>query len=241
MPDVVDPGARLRDQHGAFGRLAVGTKPRRAVRLDDGTVAAEPARMLDAAGEAPASRRPIAAVDRDRLGVRSDWTPGHHRARVAENVARHLGLDIGGGHGAAARLDGAPGGAAVGLGEFLDRLHEGRGLDLEPAATPWNEHAEQLRIVQGGEYFGRDLPRPLRVLGVRSNQGSKRACPRDAITTLRGRSSIQHRGFRLSRYCRAFDAPVNAPAGAPANAAGARDTVRRGPPRSGGWRPSRPR
>jgi hypothetical protein len=53
-PDVVDPRARLRDQHGALGRLAVGTKTRRAVRLDDGAVTAEPAGVLDAAREAPA-------------------------------------------------------------------------------------------------------------------------------------------------------------------------------------------
>jgi hypothetical protein len=52
-PDVVDARARFRDQHGSFGRLAVGSEARRAVGLQHGTVTAEPAGMLDAAGEAP--------------------------------------------------------------------------------------------------------------------------------------------------------------------------------------------
>src|SRR4051794_14843198 len=52
-PNVLDFRAGLRDQHGAFGWLAVGTKTRRAIRFHDRAVTAEPARVLDAAGEAP--------------------------------------------------------------------------------------------------------------------------------------------------------------------------------------------
>ena len=35
-PDVVDARARLGNQHGALGRLAVGAEPRRAVALEHG-------------------------------------------------------------------------------------------------------------------------------------------------------------------------------------------------------------
>src|SRR5262245_31648652 len=53
MPDFGYPGTALGKQHGALGRLAVGREPRRAVRLVQRAMAGEPARVLDAAGEAP--------------------------------------------------------------------------------------------------------------------------------------------------------------------------------------------
>ena len=116
----------FRKEHGALGRFAVAREPRRAVRLVDQTVAAEPVGMLDAAGEAPATGNAIAALDGDRA-CRRTGPRGHHRARIAENLPRHLRREIGSRHRAARCLDDAPGGPAVGLGELLDRLHVGRG------------------------------------------------------------------------------------------------------------------
>ena len=128
MPDVGERRApSLRKQHGAFERLSVASEAWRSVGLLDEAMAGEPGRVLAAARERPRAAHPIAAIDRDRgpeVGTRR-----HDRARVAENVACDLGLQVGGrDHGPGCLAD-APGGAGVRLGDLLDRLHERRRLE----------------------------------------------------------------------------------------------------------------
>jgi hypothetical protein len=194
VPNVVDARAGFRDQQGAFGRLAVGRAARRAIRLQHRTVTTEPAGMLDAAGEAPIARRPIAVLGCDGLDVWSDRSPREHRARIAEDLLRHLSLDIGRRHGAATGLHDAPGGAAVGFGQLLDRLHEDRRLDLETVAALGKQHAEQPRVVKCSEHLGRDFPFPFDARRLGRDQRGKLARPRDAIggTARFRRNSFKH-------------------------------------------------
>ena len=142
VPDVGERRAPLGEQHGALERLAVGADPRRAVGLLHQAVGGEPRRMLAAAGERPGAAHPIAAVDRDRSPERR--ARGGHRAGIAEDSPRHLGREKGRRDRAARRLVDAPGGAAIGLGDLLDRLHVHRRLGLAAAARARQQHAEQL-------------------------------------------------------------------------------------------------
>jgi hypothetical protein len=139
--------------------------------------------VLDAAGKAPIARRPIAAFDRDRLGVRPNRPPGHDPARVAEDFSRHRRLDIGRRHGAAAGLHNAPSGTAVGLGEFLDRLHEGDRIDLEAVAAFRQQHAEQPRVVERCDHLGYELPLGF---GARRLRRDQRCEPARADDTIAG-------------------------------------------------------
>jgi hypothetical protein len=137
--------------------------------------------VLDAAGKAPAAGGAVAAVDRNGLAVRTDRPPGENGARRRENLPRHGGRDIGRGHRAATGLHDAPGGRAVGLGELLDRLHEGCGIDLEAVARAWKQHAQQPRVVQRRQHLGRELALLLAASGVGRKQRAKLPRPRDAI------------------------------------------------------------
>src|SRR6516162_9678092 len=56
MPDVGHPGTRFREQHRAHDRAAVGVEARGPVGLDNRDMAAEPSRVVAAAGKAPGRR-----------------------------------------------------------------------------------------------------------------------------------------------------------------------------------------
>jgi hypothetical protein len=75
----------------------------------------------------------------------------------------------------------APGGAAVGLGELLDRLHEGGGIDLEAVTTLRQQHAEQPRVVQRSEHLRYELPLSFGARRMRRDQGCELARTRDAL------------------------------------------------------------
>ena len=200
--------------------------------------------MLDTAGEAPAPRRPVAALDQHGLGVRSHRAPGHHRARRPENLARHRRRDIGRRHGAAAGLNHAPGRAAVGLGEFLDRLHEGCGIDFQAvAACRKSACGTAARRAARRELRGRFPARARRAR--RAPRSGRRVSERARCS--RSRSPAAQRVVPAShlplahRHCGALVTPVNRRACAPATTSAVRDKRHPGQPRSGEWRPSRPR
>ena len=90
VPDVGELGAALREQHRADDRRAVGVEARLAVGLDHRHVAAEPARMMAAAGEGPGRGDPVAA--RHRRAPRPDPAPRRGcRAARRKSPARPSG------------------------------------------------------------------------------------------------------------------------------------------------------
>ena len=120
-----------RKQDGADFRRAIGLEPPGAVGFDDLDMGAEPARLPRAAGEIPARGGAIAAGhDLDLVG---DRAPGQDAVGRAENLARRIGIEIGRRHGADTALAEAPGGGGVGLGDFLEHLHEDFGRRLGAA------------------------------------------------------------------------------------------------------------
>ena len=131
VPDIGELGLGFGEQAGAHRRAAVAFAPRLAVRLDHRHMAAEPARVVAAAGKGPGRRHVIAAGDGARLA--RTRPPGEDAARAAENVLRHLGRKIGRGHRAAGILVEAPGKAGVDPGERLDDRHVLRRQQLGPA------------------------------------------------------------------------------------------------------------
>ena len=128
VPDVGEFGRAFREQHRAHDRRAVGLQPRPAVGFDHRHMAAEPARMMAAAGKAPGRGDAIAAGYDARLA--RPRAPGEDAARVPKDLARDLGREIGRGHRAARILVDAPGGAGVDHRRALRRSAR-----IAPAAT----------------------------------------------------------------------------------------------------------
>src|SRR5215471_6875394 len=96
----------------------------------------KPLRMTAAARVGPRPRRAVATVDRRRLDGWPDRAPGENGILAAENLSCHRGLEIGGGHRAARSLRNAPGGAAIGSGDFLDCGDERQRIDFVTADAP---------------------------------------------------------------------------------------------------------
>src|SRR5882724_7147411 len=88
LPVVDDLGAGLREQDRAHEWAAVRVEPRRAVRLKDRNVGAEPGGVPAAGGKAPAPGDPDAAVDGGAAsGTRQFRPPGENAARRPEDLA----------------------------------------------------------------------------------------------------------------------------------------------------------
>jgi hypothetical protein len=116
-------------------------------------MSAKPLRMTAAARVGPRPRRAVATIDRRRLDGWSDRAPGENGILAAEDLSCHGRLDIGGGHRAARRLRNAPGGAAIGLGDFLDRIDERQRIDFVTSGAARQQHLEQARIMQRCQKF----------------------------------------------------------------------------------------
>src|SRR5260370_41385384 len=91
----------------------------------------EPGCVVAAAGEAPGRGDAVPALDFSRLA--GAGAPGEDAAGATKNLPRGVGLEIGGRPRAAGPLVGAPRGAGVGLGDFLDDLDSGVGEELGAA------------------------------------------------------------------------------------------------------------
>src|ERR1700730_14409681 len=134
LPVVDDFGAGLREEDSADERPAVRVEPRRAVRLEDRDMRAEPGGVPAAGGKAPAPGDPDAAVDGDAAsGTRELRPPGENAARRPADLARPRRGEIRGGHRAAGILPETPGGRGVGLGDLLEHLDVGQRCALRPA------------------------------------------------------------------------------------------------------------
>src|SRR5262249_60552443 len=120
LPDVAYASVGFGKRHGGVSRLAIGTKARLASGIHQRRMSAKPLRMAAAARVGPGPRRAVAAVDCRRLDRWPERAPGENGIFAAENLLGHGRLDVGPGDRAARRLGNAPGGAAIGSGEFLD-------------------------------------------------------------------------------------------------------------------------
>ena len=139
----------LREQHGAHERAAVRVQPRRAVRLEDRHMRAEPGRVPAAGGEPPAPGDPDAALDRDAApGAGQFRPPGEDAARRPEDLARHRRVEIGRGHRAARILPERPGGAGLGLGDFFEHLDIGQRVQLGAAQRARQQQLEKAALDQ---------------------------------------------------------------------------------------------
>ncbi len=176
MPDIGHRCLRLGEQQGAEDRAAVGPQPRRPVSGQDRDMGAEPGRMMAAAGKAPGPGQAIAARRHSRL-ARAGRSPGDDPARAAENLPRHLGCEIGGGHRAAAGLAEAPGDARVGLRDLLDHRHITGGRQLGAAQRARQQQTEQPALGQRRDQRLGQFPAFLDRLG-RARRSSGRAAAR---------------------------------------------------------------
>ncbi len=135
VPDVGPLHVLGAHQHGA---LLLQRRWRRVCgepsAVEDRAMRAEPGRVPAAGGEGPDAGHPVAALafDRPDLGA---GTPGQHRARIAEDRARHRQVEIGRRHRAAAGLAQAPGGRRIGPGDGLDDVEEGDGIGFDPVRS----------------------------------------------------------------------------------------------------------
>ena len=181
MPDVGHLGAGFREQQGTDDRAAVAVRQLRAVLPEDRHMAAEPGRVVAAAGEAPCRGHPVAALDDPRLaGPRA---PGEDAARPAKDLPASGRVEIGGGHRAAGALVQAPRGARVALGDLLDDPDVGGGQQFGAAQRARQQHAEKaaldhrrddrlrqfavpLDIGRGGGELGNEGARPLEIFGA---------------------------------------------------------------------------
>ena len=123
VPDVVHGGARRRKHDGADFRRAVRLHPPRAVGFEDLDMGAEPVRLARAAGEIPARG------DRDsRRGRPAPSLAIAPQARMSLGLSKiscaTSRIEIGRRHGADRALAEAPGRGGIGLGDFLQHLHE---------------------------------------------------------------------------------------------------------------------
>ena len=182
--------------------LPSAAEPRRTVRLDERAVAAEPARVPDAAGEAPGAGHPITARRPRRPCFRRPSGPEATTARASPNTSRATSRrHIGGRHRAARALAEAPRGPAVGLGDLLDGLHH-RSPDRPPC--PPTERGSTIRNSRASCNAASTSGTISRCRSIRSacaaiNGASSRAratqspaAPR-ASPLVRGGHSFQHR------------------------------------------------
>ena len=103
--------------------------------------------MPAAGSKGPHAGNPVAAFAFDRANP-GTWSPGQHRARIAEDRPRHGEVEIGGRHRAAAGLAEAPGRGGIGFGDGFDDVEEGDGIGFDPVGRARQQQAEQLRVVQ---------------------------------------------------------------------------------------------
>ena len=151
---------------------AVGLAPRRAVGLDDLDMGAEPARLTRAAGEIPARGGAVAAGN--GLHLVGDRAPGEDAGRPLKISLRRVGVEIGRGHGADRALAEAPGGRGIGLGHFLEHLHEDLGRRLGAAEALRQQRAIEPVLDQGGNHRLGEPPRPLDLVGLLRDQRRQR-------------------------------------------------------------------
>ncbi len=128
--------------------LARRRRARRAVGLEQPTVATEPGGMLAAARKTPATADAVAARGGDGTPLNAR-TPGEHRVAGLEDVSRRRLVQKCRRHGAAERLSQAPGGTGVGGGDRLGDLGENVERRLRAAEKSRQRQAEKLRLVHG--------------------------------------------------------------------------------------------
>ena len=94
------------------------------------------------------------------------------------------------------RLREAPAGAGVGRRDGLDHLIEGDEIGRAAAERGRQQHAEQTRVVQRRENFGRDAPILLDAVAGGLDHGRERACARNPIDRSVPRSVLSEHQFR---------------------------------------------
>ena len=121
-----------------------------------GTMRREPCGVAAAARELPFAGDAEARSVGDRASGRVRRSP-RQQVALAENLAAGFGAECRREGRADRGLRHAPRGAGVGLGDFLDRLHELRGRHLAAAERARHQHAKQAGLMQRGDDLRRQL------------------------------------------------------------------------------------
>jgi hypothetical protein len=108
-----------------------------------------------------------------------DCAPGKDVGRLAENLVRHVRVEIGRRHGAHGALTEAPRRGGIGLCDLLQHLHEDFRRNLGATDALRQQRAIKPVLDQGGNHRLGETARPLDLVGLARDQGRQRLCALD--------------------------------------------------------------